>query len=170
MPVALRRLVLEPARVAVVTSRGAGSPNPTEIPFGRDSAGQVVLLLGFDAPFSPDTDVRSAYLVLEPVPDVTPSARPVSLSLARIVAPWSAGDCSWERLPKLSSIDSTWMASTWGQRPLRIDVTSAVRRWREHRSDDQGLAVLAAPQDAFGARYALGTGRGRGPTLDIYLR
>ncbi len=170
VPVALRRLVLAPSRAAVVTSRTSDAMNATQIPFGREADGQVILLLGFEAPFGPDTDIRSAFLVLEPVADATPSSAPVALSLARILSPWSARDVSWGRLPRLSAIEGTWKASTWGQRPLRIDVTDEVRRWREHRDDDQGLALMASPRDAFGATYALGTGRGRGPVLDIYLR
>jgi hypothetical protein len=168
--VSLRRLVLRPDRLAVVTSRSRDAFDPAEIPFGRESAGQVLLLLHFDAPFSPDTDVRSAFLVLDPLPDVPPSSAPVPVSVVRILSPWTADGSSWSRLPRLSPIESTWRASTWGLRPLRIDVTAIVRRWREARADDHGLALLAGPQDAFGARYATGIGHGQGPTLDIYLR
>lgn len=156
--------------MAVIASQCGARVDPTEIPFGRSDAGQVILLVDFTAPLSPDSDVDSAFLVLQPVPDTTPSAAPVPLSVARILTAWTAADTSWGRLPRLSPTDGAWRASTWGQRPLRIDVTSIVKRWREHRDDDHGIAVLASPQDVFGARYASGTGRGQGPVLDLYLR
>ena len=165
-----QRVVLEPLSVAVVSSEEREEGQPATVPFGKQSLGELVLLLQFPAPFSDSTQILSAYVVMEPAPGSVAGPAPVELRLARILQPWTPKDASWASLPRLSSVESTFLASTWGHRPLRLDVTQQVRKWREHRRDDHGLAVLAAPQNAVGATYSLGLAGGNGPRLDVYLR
>jgi hypothetical protein len=170
VPATAQRVVLEPAAVAVVTSADDGQRAGGDVVFGREQAGEVALLMRFASPFRESTQIKAAYLVLDVSPSVPPGPAPVRLRLARIVAAWSAETVNWRRLPQLSAVQGTYWASGWAGRQLRLDVTEQVRRWREQRPDDQGLAVLAAPQNPFGASYALGTAGGRGPRLDVYLR
>ncbi len=166
-----RRLVLSPTQLAVVGSRTASPWQSAEIPFGRDDLGDVVLLLQFPKTIDTGTEVDAAWLVLDPVAGAMPCKAPVQLVLSRIVEPWTATTTTWARQPALELCNASIAASNWGQRSLRIDVTSQVRRWREHRSDDHGLAITASAQDPYGARYALGTGGdAAGPRLDLYLR
>jgi hypothetical protein len=166
-----QRVVLEPTSVALVTSRQQDDGfQSADIPFGRESAGHVALLLSFPAPFGETSQIRSAFVVLDPMPGSLPGPAPVELRLARIVSPWTPQEAAWSTLPRMSGVEGTFLASTWGSRRLWIDVTEQVRRWRDHRSDDHGLAVIAAPQNPVGASYALGIAGGRGPRLDVYLR
>lgn len=165
-----QRVVLEPIALAVVSSKDAENQERADIPFGKSALGELVLLLQFPAPFTDTTNILSAYLVMDPAPGTIAGPAPVELRVARILAPWSRQDVDWARLPSLSSVESTFQASIWAGRTLRLDVTEQVRRWREHRRDDHGLAVLAAPQNEVGATYSLGLVGGNGPRLDVYLR
>lgn len=164
------KVVLVPDRIAVVTSSGRQPWDGAEIPFGRTSEGHVVLLLRFPSPLRETSRLVAAVLVLDPMPGAPPSPSLVPVGVARILRPWSPQETTWSRLPMLSEIEGTALASTWGKRPLYIDVTRQVWRWRECRADDQGLALVASPRDELGAVYALGVGGGRSPRLDLYLR
>jgi hypothetical protein len=130
----------------------------------------MVLLLGFDSPFSETSRIVSAYLVLEPMPGETPSTSPVPFEVARVLEPWSPEAATWSRLPRLSPALSTGLASNWAGRSLMVEVTAMVQRWCEHRDDDHGVAIVAEAHDPLGASYALGTAGGRGPRLEVYLR
>jgi hypothetical protein len=156
--------------MSVVSSKETGDWDRSDMSFGKESLGHVVMLLRFPAPFSDTTQIVSAYLVLEPALGSIPGPSPVTLSLARILEPWVSEQVAWSRLPRFSQIESTFLASTWANRILRMDVTTQVRRWREHRSDDHGLAVFAAPQNHSGETYSLGLAGGEAPILDVYLR
>jgi len=169
-PQSAQRVVLEPLDAVVVSSSGRHELSSAHVSFGKESWGEVVLLLRFPAPFRDTTQILSAHLVMDPSPGAIPGPGPVRLRLARVLEPWAPKDASWSTLPRLSSVDDSFLASSWGHRSLRLDVTEQVRRWREHRSDDQGLAVLASPQNEVGETYSLGLAGGRGPRLDVYLR
>lgn len=169
-PASSQRVVLEPTAVSLVSSKGGDGFGRADAPFGKRAAGDVVLLLRFPAPFNDTTEILSAFVVMDPAPGAIPGPGPVELRIARILEPWSPEHVSWTRLPSLSGIESTFLASTWAGRELRLEVTDQVRRWRQHRADDQGLAVLASPQNDVGATYSLGLAEGRGPRLDVYLR
>jgi hypothetical protein len=165
-----RKLELYPDRWAVVTSKGPQPWNGPDIPLGRASAGSVALLLHFDSPLREAARVVSAFIVLDPMPGVPPSASPVPIKLSRIAAPWSPGDTTWARLPALTPLETPALASNWGGRRLFVDVSAEVRRWRERRGDDHGIALLAEANDPSGASYSLGIEGGKGPRLEIYLR
>jgi len=166
---AARKLELLPDRWAVVTSNGEHPWTGADVPLGRSSLGQVLVLLHFDSPLREQSRVVSAFLVLDPMAGATPGPSPVRVGISRILQPWDA-QATWSRLPELSAPESTVMASTWGGRSLYVDVTRQVVRWREQRSEDHGLALVAAPHDPIGAAYSLGTAGGRGPRLQVYLR
>jgi hypothetical protein len=165
-----RKLELLPDRWAVVTSQGAQPWNGADIPLGRESEGHVVLLLRFPSPLRETTRVVSAFIVLDPMPGVAPSPSPVPVTLSRVLRPWTQEEASWSRLPELSPVETKLVVSNWGMRPLYIDVTRQVWRWREQRGDEHGLAIVAAPSNALGASYSLGLAGGRGPRLEVYLR
>lgn len=165
-----RKLELWPDRWAVLASRGPEPWNGVDVPFGRSSAGTVALLLHFNSPLREASRVVSAFLVLDAMPDMPPSSSPVPLNLSRISAPWSAETATWARLPALSPLHATVLASNWGGRRLFVDVSSEVHRWREQRDDQHGIALVAEPHDPIGASYSLGLAGAQGPRLEIYLR
>ncbi len=169
-PQSAQRVLLEPLDAVVVTSSGRHELGSASVSFGKESWGEVVLLLRFPAPFRDTTQILSAHLVMDPPQGAVPGPMPVRLRIARVLEPWAPKDASWATLPRLSSVDDSFLASTWGHRSLRLDVTQQVRRWREHRADDQGLAVMASPQNEVGETYCLGLAGGNGPRLDVYLR
>ncbi|HQP33592.1 MAG TPA: hypothetical protein PLI95_00370 [Polyangiaceae bacterium] len=166
---AARRLELVPDRWAVVTSKGSQPWHEADLPLGRADLGQVCLLMHFDSPLRESSRVVSAFLVLDPSSGATPGPAPVPLSVSRILEPWNATP-SWNRLPALAEPEANALASNWAARPLRIDVTREVVRWKERREDDHGIALVAAPHDPVGASFSLGLAGGRGPRLEIYLR
>jgi len=169
-PADTQRIVVNPTEMALVSSLGKASGLPNEIPLGRAPAGSFVLLLRFPVPWGNRVRIARAFLTLEPAPFAVPESRPVLVSVARVLDPWSASDVSWGRLPRLSPSEARAWAITGPPRPLRIDVTAIVQRWARGRTDDQGIA-LSAPADApVGATYATGAAGASGPRLDVYVR
>jgi hypothetical protein len=165
-----RKVVFRPSGLALVSSRGPEPWDRADVPFGSVAAGRVALLLRFAVSLRESSRVASAMLVLDPMPGAAPPDAPVQIEVARIGAPWDPAAASWARLPVLSPPESRALASSWGGRRLLVDVTPQVKRWLEHRGDDHGLALLAAPCDTRGASYSLGVAGGRGPLLEVYLR
>jgi hypothetical protein len=165
-----RRVVLEPEQLALICS-GAQAPwTGVDIPLGRSSLGQQVLLMRFAPVLSETSRLVAAVLVLEAMPGVPPSTSPVPITVARIVEPWNAQEANWSRLPALSAGEVRAWASTWGGQTMQLDVTAVVSRWGQRRADDRGLALIAGPTDAVGASYSLGLAGGRRPRLELYLR
>ena len=165
-----RRMLVAPTQVAVVSSRGYDPALPVEIPLGGASAGSIAVLLRFPTPWGNRIRIASAFLTLEPLPGASPEMRPVTVTVARILEPWSASDVSWARLPRLSAPEGRALATTSPPKTLRIDVTTIVQRWALARTNDQGIALIAEPHAFVGATYATGVSGARGPRLDVYLR
>ena len=57
-----------------------------------------------------------------------------------------------------------------GQLAARVDVTRIVKVWGKRKNDDQGIALIADGDDAFGTVFALGPTGGQGPRLEAYVR
>jgi hypothetical protein len=169
-PADARRVLVAPSELAVVSPRGDGSDLPAEIPLGGAVAGSIVVLMRFPTPWGNRVRVASAFLTLEPSPGAFPDADPVPVTVARVLEPWSASDVSWGRLPRLSAPEARALATARPPRTLRIDVTSIVQRWARERTNDQGIALMSAPEATAGATYATGVSGARGPRLDVYLR
>jgi hypothetical protein len=169
-PTDARRVIVAPSEIAVVSSHGGGSELPAEIPLGASVAGSIVVLLRFPTPWGNRVRVASAFLTLEPSPGAFPETDPVPVTVARVLEPWSATDVSWGRLPRLSAPEARALATARPPKTLRIDVTSIVQRWARERTNDQGIALMSAPEAPVGATYATGVSGARGPRLDVYLR
>jgi hypothetical protein len=163
-------MLVAPIEMAVVSSKGFDAALPAEIPLGGASSGSIVVLLRFPTPWGNRVRIASAFLMLEPFPGAVPEIGPVTVTVARVLEPWSASDVSWARLPRLSAAESRALASTAPPRTLRIDVTAIVQRWSMGKANDQGIALLSAPDASVGATYATGISGARGPRLDVYLR
>ncbi|HKQ71726.1 MAG TPA: DNRLRE domain-containing protein [Polyangiaceae bacterium] len=160
------RIVLAPDAIAVVSPLGAGGALPEEIPLGRDA---VVLLLHF----KPTWDlayIMAAFLTLDPHPDAPPQGAASTVSVARVLEPWSPAEVTYARLPKLSAPEVRADVTTVIDAPLRVDVTAIVRRWARERPSDHGLAIFAVSESGAGATYATGLTGARGPRLDVYIR
>ena len=169
-PAEARRLLVAPSDIAVVSSRGGDGALPAEIPLGGAAGGSVVVLFRFPTPWGNRVRVASAFLTLEPSPGALPEREPVSLSVARVLEPWSASEVTWGRLPRLSAAEVRAYATAGPPKTLRIDVTSIVQRWARGRANDQGIALISAADASAGATYATGVDGARGPRLDVYLR
>jgi hypothetical protein len=169
-PADARRVLVAPSEIAVVSSRGGGSPMPAEIPLGGQTSGSIVVLLRFPTPWGNRVRVASAFLTLEPSPGAVPETEPVPVTVARVLEPWSASDVSWARLPRLSAPEARALATARPPKTLRIDVTAIVQRWARERTNDQGIALMSGPEATVGATYATGVSGARGPRLDVYLR
>jgi hypothetical protein len=165
-----RRLLVAPSDMAVVSSRDGDGVLPAEIPLGGASGGSIVVLFRFPTPWGNRVRVASAFLTLEPSSGAVAERQPVPLAVARVLEPWSASEVTWGRLPRLSAPEVRAYATAGPPKTLRIDVTSIVQRWARGRTNDQGIALISAPDASVGATYATGALGARGPRLDVYLR
>ncbi|HSN99309.1 MAG TPA: DNRLRE domain-containing protein [Candidatus Nanopelagicales bacterium] len=178
-----QRVLLRPEDIAVLSSGGvAGRPEevrggaggrgrlPDAISLGAKAAGSTVVLLRFAATWADDADVRSAFLVLDPVEGAAPAAGQVPLEVARILEPWSSETASWGRQPRLSIPELGAVARRRPAGPLRIDVTRLVQGWAERARDDHGIALLASGRDPVGVALSMGISDGLGPRLEVYVR
>ncbi len=165
-----RRVLVAPSEIAVVSSNGAGSSLPAQLPLGGAGSGSIVVLMRFPTPWGNRVRVASAFLTLEPSPGALPESEPVPVAVSRVLEPWSASDVSWARLPRLSAPEARALATARPPKTLRIDVTAIVQRWTRERTNDQGIALMTSPQAPVGATYATGVSGARGPRLDVYIR
>jgi hypothetical protein len=159
------RIVVAASDIAVVSSRGAAVPD--EIALAGGSA--PVVLLRFPAPWGNRARISAAFLTLE-VQDDSGTGGPWTMSVARVLEPWSAGAVSWGRLPRLSAPVVTAELTPWPSRSLRIDVTPIVERWAQGQADEHGMALWVRSAATRGPTYATGALGAAGPRLDVYVR
>jgi hypothetical protein len=161
------RVVVAATDMAVVSARGGDGALPAEIALA--GACSPVVLLRFPAPWGNRARIAAAFLTLELADAAPVPAWPLTLSVARVLDPWSAGAVSWGRLPRVSP---PLLHAEVGPPPraLRIDVTEIVRRWGRGYGDDQGIALWASSAGPTGPTYATGALGTRAPRLDVYVR
>jgi hypothetical protein len=172
-PADTQRVLLSPKDLAVLASRGtsgAGTDLPAVIALGREGEGNLVVLLRFAATWRDDSDVVSAFLLLDPLEGAVPPSSTIPVEIARILDPWSPSTVSWGRQPRLALPEAATVVRPQPPRPLRIDVTEMVRAWKQRRGDDHGIALLTAARDPFGSSYSTGVTGGIGPRLEVYVR
>ena len=165
-----QRIVVAPQEMVVVARGSGDSALPAEIPLGGSARSSPIVLFRFPTPWGKRVRVARAFLTLYPAPGTVPESRPVLVSVARVLEPWSASEASWGRLPRLSAFEGSAYTGIGPAKALRIDVTTIVQRWALGRSADQGLALTASSDAPFGPSYATGVSGGTGPRLDVYLR
>jgi hypothetical protein len=161
------RIVVAASEVAVVSVGAAKAQLPDEIALGEGSS--PVVLLRFPAPWGNRARIAAAFLTLELQDASRDDGRPITFSVARILEPWSGGDVTWGRLPRLSPplVTANLRAS---RRDVRIDVTGLVARWARGQPDEQGIALWASGAGGAGPTYATGALGALGPRLDVYVR
>lgn len=165
-----QRIVVAPQEMVVLARGNGDSALPGEIPLGGTARPAAVVLLRFPTPWGKRVRVARAFLTLQPAPGAVAEGRPVLVSVARVLEPWSASDASWGRMPRLSAFEGNAYTGIGPAKALRIDVTTIVQRWALGRSSDQGLALTASSEAPLGPSYATGASGGTGPRLDVYLR
>jgi hypothetical protein len=170
VPLDSQRIVVAPQEMAVVARGNGDTALPGEIPLGGTSRASAVVLLRFPTPWGKRVRVARAFLTLEPAPGAVAETRPVLVSVARVLEPWSAAQASWGRLPRLSAFEGNAYTGIGPAKALRIDITAIVQRWALGRGKDEGLAIAASSDAPFGSSYATGASGGIGPRLDVYLR
>jgi hypothetical protein len=168
-PAASQRVVLRPAALVAVSSRGELPAGATQIVLGRERDGTTALLLRFEPTFREAEEVRGAFLLLEPAPDARRAASPLHLDVSRILEPWAAETAAWATLPRLDAVAQR-VLTPHAAVPLRIDVTELVREWPRQRSDEHGIALVASAQDPYGLPLSSGAGAQPGPRLELYLQ
>ena len=168
-----RRVILTPTDLAVIAATGAPSPIaevPETVALGRAEGGTVALLLRFEAPWRDDSEVVSAFVVLDPLDSAPPAAQPAVFESARILEPWQPAVVSWGRQPRLDLPRLAAVIRAIPGMPVRIDVTALVREWASRRADDHGLALLVHGDDRLGSTFSMGITGGAGPRLEAYVR
>jgi hypothetical protein len=163
------RIVVAASDLAVVSARSQDETLPTDVALAAPSA--PIVLLRFPAPWGNRARIAAAFLTLHPEEAaVGDGGRPWTVSVARVLEPWSGASVSWGRLPRLSAPLVTTEVPLGSSRPLRIDVTSIVQRWSLAEDDEQGIALWASSAGWLGPTYATGALGLAGPRLDVYVR
>lgn len=164
MPLGAARVVVEPARSAVVRDGGLGRDLPPTVTFGGPAPLNQQLLLWFPEAWA-SLDVEAAFLLLQPAMAAEPSGSDVSVSVSLVAAPWSAGVIG--KAPARKSPESLGLARTRPPAPLRIDVTEQVRALGAQPG--HGLLLRGEGEVSRGATYLTGAD-GLAPRLDVYGR
>ena len=122
----------------------------------------AMLLLRFDAPVPPQTNVVEAFVVLERESGADDDPASVALHAARIADPWSGADVSWAHQPRIVDVGAPptrVVSSSPGL--VRLHVDALVSHWRLREREDLGIAILAeGPKGT-----SLGQGGGMGFAL-----
>lgn len=160
-----RRVVLEPTKIALVASRDVG--DDATVALGKESVGDVLWLLAFDAGTAPSVEIKTATLALSVPPAAPAPLRPIALDAAVALESWEPGVVTWGRQPRIDSLLRLGEVDTRGTRAIRVDVTEIVKR--SHTLRSYGIAVAAHPSDAVGATVHTGLGPGTAPRLELYL-
>lgn len=166
------RVVLVPRDLAVLTAAGGddGGTLPESVALGRQGTGRAVMLLRFVSTWREDSDIESAYFVIEAVDGAPPPVTPPVIEIARILSPWSSATTTWGRQPRLGLPEAIGALRVLPSATLRLDVTPQVRAWAQRERDDHGLAVLVDGSDPNGVLASTGLTKGLGPHLEVYLR
>ncbi len=172
VPATSRRMVVEPKRMAVVSSRAhrhAGQL-PTAVVFGSQAEGSVGLYLDFEPDWHHVRRIDSAFLLLDPMPDTPVGARDVQVDAWRVKGPWSEQGLTWLRQPPLGRPQSRGIARSGPPSVLRIDVTALARAVRAGTRRYYGIALRSGDTGATGASFSTGVAGGHAPRLEIYFR
>lgn len=174
-----RRVLLEPSDISVLARGAKGSEGsdgeraramPEAIALGQKGSGGTVILLRFTSTWRDDSDVTSAFVVLDPVEGAPLARQAATVEVARILTAWDGATASVGRQPRLSLPEKAAVIRPRPPSPARIDVTRLVREWPKRLADDHGIALLIDGDDALGAAFSMGVTDGSGPRLEVYVR
>jgi len=140
---------------------------------GRDGAGEApaVATLGlgggrvfmrFAVPIAPEVTLVEAYVLIDRVLSVDADPTPIAVHLARVADPWDSRSLSWALQPRIEELGSpvTRVLPSAGA-VVRLDARLLVERWRlRRRSDELGIAIVAAEDAPSGADARPGANRG----------
>jgi hypothetical protein len=166
------RLVAEPAKIAVISSRARPRADslPPAVTFGGSAEGAAALYLVFPPVWRKAKHIEAAFVVLDPMPGTLPSNEDVTVEAWRVRERWDPSELSWIKQPGLTPPSSSGIARSSPPSPLRIDVTAIVSHLYSHGESDFGMVVKSGSGDAGGASFATGASGGRAPRLEVYAR
>jgi hypothetical protein len=160
------RVVLHATSVAVLSS-GDVPVDARVTPLGARRAGDVVVLLQFDADVGQKVEIEGAFLIVEPELASPGPAQPVEIDVVPILSSWSPASVSWARSPSLGVAVGEAKIPAARRAPLRVDVTAHVAK---RRGVGYGLALAADGSDPIGARLVTIARSSNGPKLELYLK
>lgn len=172
VPASAHRIVVEPARMAVVSSRAhrhAGAL-PTAVVFGSRAEGSVGLYLDFEPHWPRAHHIDSAFVLLDPMPDAPAGPGDVHVDAWRVTGPWSEQNLTWLRQPPLGRPHSQGIARSGPPSLLRIDVTALARAVHRGTRRYYGIALRSGDAGATGVSFSTGIAGGHAPRLEIYYR
>ncbi len=160
---AARRVLVAPVDVAFVTPGDSpSSALPPIFTMGR-AGSDGLLLLRFSVPLARDATIVEAYLLLSRSTTVDSDPTPISLHVTRIIDAWDPRSTTWASQPRTEEVLApTTTVAPGGRNRVRLDVRDVVRRWRNHESSDQGIAVVAENTSPTGMPFALIPGSDHG--------
>lgn len=148
-----RRLLFAPTQVGWVR-RGGQAPSGDVAVLGRGDG--AVLFLRFDVALAPEANVLEAYLLLDRAPGLDADPAWISLHAARVASAWDPASLTWAQQPAVVELGApvTRVAPAGGAL-VRVDVREIVKRWRQRRADELGVAVLGEGEGTLGLPVAL---------------
>lgn len=166
VPSSAQQLTFSPTDSALLAD---AQPQPLTHPMELGGAAPTWLLMRFALDLPQETNIHSAFLVLDRAPDCREQTPFLSFNLAHILSPWSSNPKSDRKRPRLSRPLRAATQRLAASRPLRIDLTSIVQQWTEHRSHYHGVALTVADRSTVARCYRSGLTSGRAPELRVYL-
>lgn len=166
VPTESRRVVIPAKRVAVLSSRDV-DVDAEVTAFGAAAAGDVIVLLDFDAGVTSAVEVTGAFLVVDPEPASPGPTAPVAIALSPVLGAWSDDFISYGRAPRLGPTLSKSEIPPARRAALRLDVTEVVAK---NKLAGQRFALTASGDDPIGARLVTLAESSLGPRLELYLK
>lgn len=159
------RVVMPARRVAVLSSSDLEETAPVTA-FGASTSGDVIVLMAFDGDIGSKASIAGAFVVLDPEPASPGPTETIDVDVAPVLGSWEKGSLSWGRVPPLGAKLGSARVMPARRAPVRIEVTSHVKRMR---GVGYGLAIRASGDDPVGARLITASGSSGGPRLELYL-
>jgi hypothetical protein len=168
VPSGSSRVVLQPARAAVVTRAAQRAHLPAVATLGSHVDGGTRWFLAFDGDWENLGEVANAFLVFERAPGGSGIAD-VEVTVWTVQGEWKRDTLTWASRPAFGPPAASGLARALPDVPLRIDVTALVR-YMARANGAHGFVLVSEETEGHGANYFTGAAGGTAPRLEIYVR